>query len=174
MKKRTLITEIAIIGVIGVVFFNSARKFLTESDVQKPVDQKIDRRTAEYPFAKPVEKDDSTGFFQYKTNCEHKGETVTTYAPRVRITGHYCGYIKNKRKPSSIPNDSNQGKSGFKIFNESSNYTATVFSDESRKTFSTDFIPLEQGINKITMNFAYNDGNTYPVEVTVIRKKPFK
>lgn len=170
MKKRTIIIEIAIIGIIGGVFLNSATKFMSESD-PTPNQQNVDTKKSEYSFAKPISKEDSNSFFQYKTLCLQKGEQVNTDAPRIRITGSFCGYNFQKRKPSNLTNQSKSDNMNFKIYNESTNYNATVFSDIQKKTFSTDFIPLELGTNKISMMFEYENGTKSPVELTVFRKK---
>ncbi len=172
MRKRTLFIEVALLTIIGGAFLNSAQKFMSESDNKSNSSQNIDIKKADYSFAKPVSKEESTNFFQYKTKCLLKGESVTTTAPRIRITGELCGIPKFKRNPSSLmSNTLNKDKNNFKIMNESTNYNATVFSDLSKKTFSSDFIPLETGTNKISMLFEYENGTKIPIEVTVVRKK---
>ena len=86
------------------------------------------------------------GYIPYQTRCEHT-ESFETNSGKIRIIGPLCGLgagavtdVKDFR---------------FTIANNTNMYTATVFQDYKTHSFSTDFIPLQNGDNNIQIQFSY-------------------
>jgi len=90
-------------------------------------------------------------------NCtQAPGTEQQTSAEKIRMTGALCGHTGAKLLKTQILNTSNR-------------YSATVFSDEANKKFSTDYIPLNTGKNILNIEFQYSDGKTFSSAVTVNR-----
>ncbi|MBI3542714.1 MAG: hypothetical protein HY075_05500 [Deltaproteobacteria bacterium] len=94
------------------------------------------------------------------------GEVFETSAAKIRILGPFCG--NPGRQVASA--DAETSLVEYKIENVTSHYVATVFSDHGSGKFSTDFIPLEPGPNRVLMEFKYKGGKVYPVDLTIIKK----
>lgn len=188
MKNRLKAVEMSIFAVVSLVFLNSVYslftdgKFLEES-ARRPIAVKEhvpSVQKAEPPEARSVaaesgkKADEASGFVPYETQCNPAGERFETSAAKVRILGPFCG--STSRVPAAAPNKDSSGAApgtsliDYKVENVTSRYSATVFSDYSTGKFSTDFIPLERGANKVVMEFRYKSGKAYPVELTIVRK----
>lgn len=110
-----------------------------------------------------------SGLTPYETKCQPT-EVFETGASKVRVLGPLCGM--SGRQPGSSPSGaaSEPGPTEHRIENATTRYVATVFSEKGSGRFSTDFIPLELGANRILMQFSYKGGRIVPIELTVLRK----
>lgn len=172
MKNKVRSIELGIFAVVSLIFLNSAYhlftdgRFITNTTRMPLADGNQGAPGARGPLKGPSPASVSENvapaaslpaFVPYETKCQPQ-ESFETAATKVRITGAFCGQ----------PPKAEAGE--FKISNTTSRFTATVLSDPQAKTFSTDFIPLEAGANKVQMDFAYKNGKSFPVDLTITRK----
>jgi len=91
------------------------------------------------------------------TNC-NESQSFATQANKIRLTGTLCG-INNSG------DDNNLKKTTLK--NSTTTYEATVFASPSNSKFSTEYIQLNQGENKLHLEFLYSDGNRFSQDLTI-------
>lgn len=183
MKNRFKVVEMSIFAVVSLIFLNSVYdlftdgKILTEGE-RKPLaaeTKDVDSGSKQDNPSRALASQPSgvtsgmAGLVPYETKCQSAGETFETSASKVRILGPFCG-AQAGRRTAGDGNSPDPAITEAHIENTTSHYVATVFSDHSTGKFSTDFVPLDQGPNKITMEFRYRNGKVFPVELTVIRK----
>lgn len=80
--------------------------------------------------------------------CKPAMESSTT-ASKVRLQGDLCG-VKSPDEGIRLNTAT--------IINTSNQFSATVFAQNDSNHFSTDFIPLAPGANKIHLEFSYSGG----------------
>lgn len=178
MKGKLNALEMAIFSAVCLVFLNSVYRLF------------MDGRLMGDPSRTPVAKQETVtqtksepvaGFVPYETKCQPSGEIFETSATKVRILGPFCGAaVNNPGRQIAATDDEVASTTAakpltlqlleYKIENTTNHYVATVFSDPGSGKFSTDFVPLESGSNKLVMEFKYKGGRVFPVELTVIRK----
>ncbi len=178
MKSRFKAVEMGIFAVVSLIFLNSVYNLFTDG---KFIGDN-DRQAMSVPKAAVLPNSENSGgqrqlaaegisgFVPYETRCQTTGEVFETKAAKVRILGPFCGAVGRQVAATGDSARSDAGLTDYKIENVTSRYTATVFSDHASGKFSTDFIPLEPGENKVVMEFRYKSGKVYPVELTIIRK----
>ncbi len=174
--------EIAIFSLVSLVFFHSAYRLLVNAGgdyvpaetrataaqalrASRGLAAAIDRR-AETVKAVAPQDPEQTGYIPYRTQCKTSGESLQTSAPRIRIVGTPCGL----RAPASVPSPASAPLTQSRVENSTTRYVATVFNDPVTREFSTDFIPLDTGTNRIRLEFKYGNGSTHPATLTVVRK----
>ena len=109
----------------------------------------LESRFASYPLALKLALSSAhSPLTQFEVDC-HKGLESSTQANRARIQGELCGL--------QVPSDGAKLTSA-NITNLSNQFTATVFAQNDSRRFSTDYIPLKAGENKIRVEFAYSGG----------------
>jgi hypothetical protein len=168
MKHRFKSLEIGIFSVVSLVFLNSVYGFLSNGHFLGI------RRLASSP--KPVlnrsVSSELESFTQYETTCHPAGEVLRTQAAKIRVVGAYCG-ASSVRQVASVPAAAGAAPPveplDYRVENASTHYLATVFTDHEAQRFSTDFIPLNPGSNKILMDFKYRSGKTHTVVIEFIR-----
>jgi hypothetical protein len=101
---------------------------------------------------------DSMRSFDFQ--CDLAGEK-DIMAGKVRISGPFCKGTGTN--PQELPLKTT-------LFNEATQFTATVFMDSSAGKFSTDYIPLNIGSNPIQIEFRYANGNSVK-KAFVLNKK---
>lgn len=178
MKNKFRAVEVGIFSVVSLIFLNSVYNLFTDgrllgSSERKPLVVQAPARSQPGEAGKNPSQDAVAGFVPYETKCQASGEILETTAAKVRILGPFCGAPIGRQIAGAPPPGSGSSEStlsDYKIENTTSRYTATVFSDHAAGKFSTDFIPLEPGTNKVIMEFRYRNGKVHPVELTIIRK----
>ncbi|MEW6057535.1 MAG: hypothetical protein AB1540_13060 [Bdellovibrionota bacterium] len=177
MKPRFSGAEISIFCVVSLIFLNSVFQLFTDGRFSNepgrlPIAlEKPDSRTPAQSQQAPAANIDN--FVPYETKCTSTGEFFQTNAAKIRIAGSLCGAPIDNRQVSSASGASEPAPAGFseaKIENKSTNFNATVFHDQVGGKFSTDFIPLEQGKNRIELLFKYKNGKKFPFQLIVERK----
>jgi len=167
-----------IFAVVSLIFLNSVYslftdgKFAGESERQPiAVNQVKDQNSTAQESRKPASRGNGLdGFVPYETRCQATGEIFETEAAKVRILGPFCGATPAPRGPATDAQGAAAPDGQYRVENTTTRFTATVFSDSQAGKFSTDFIPLDPGSNRIVMEFRYRSGKVFPVELTVIRK----
>lgn len=187
MMNRFKAVEMGIFAVVSLIFLNSVYNLFTDGKFLGGGERRPlaaykgqptgpgSEKTAEpaqapaSPMANTANGNTSTGFVPYETKCQSSGEVFETSAAKMRILGPFCGST-GRNLAGDNGAKGNTEVADYRIENSTTHYTATVFSDFSAGKFSTDFIPLEPGPNKVVMEFRYKNGKVFPVELTVIRK----
>jgi hypothetical protein len=169
--------EIGIFSVVSLIFLNSVYNLFTDGRLiggveRSPLALKADTRGPAGSAPAAPGSEGMAGFVPYETKCQPTGETFETTAAKIRILGPFCGAAA-PRQPAADTGDTtlvDSGLSSYKVENLTNRYSATVFNDQAAGKFSTDFIPLEPGANRIMMEFRYRSGKVNPVNLTVTRK----
>ena len=169
MKNKFRAVEVGIFSIVSLVFLNSVYNLFTDGRLLGSAERKP---LAVQPASTQGDgkgTDAVAGFVPYETKCQPSGEVFETSAAKVRILGPFCG-SSGRTIAGDGTSKGDPSLTDYRIENSTSRYTATVFSDFAAGKFSTDFIPLEPGPNKVIMEFRYRGGKVFPVELTIIRK----
>lgn len=95
----------------------------------------------------------STADFRLTCGSEPRALTVGRDVQQLRLSGVYCG---------------TQGVVGSEIKNERNGFSATVFKS-SAKSFTTDYMTLTQGENRIRIRHDFEGGAHAETELVVVR-----
>lgn len=109
-------------------------------------------------------------FYTFNYNClEQQPNQVnkSISAERVRIIGSFCAQ-EAKRSPNSIHLDK-QKITKVEVTNLTNQTKATVFEESSLKGFTTDYISLEPGENKIDIIHYYKNGQKKSDQIKITR-----
>lgn len=175
MKNGFKAVEMAIFAIVSLIFLNSAYSLFMDgrfgSDPAKPSLAAKGEPTPNLQKDYRSEPNSTlSSFIPYETKCQATGEVFETTAAKVRILGPLCGAVGRQLASDSPSGRTENILTDYRIENITSRYVATVFSDSTNGKFSTDFIPLESGTNKILMEFRYKGGKVFPVELKIIKK----
>ena len=157
-RYRTNPIEIAIFGVIAIVFANSAYQlFYNQQGFQANALSSLAATPASEARI-PASK--FASLQNIDLNCGIENEVRETNAQKVRLTGNLCGAV----------NLADAGRLTKTVaVNAANHFTATVFTDVNTMKFSTDYIPLTSGKNAIHLEFSYRDGKTVSQDLAVNR-----
>jgi len=97
---------------------------------------------------------------QFDFRCDISGESATE-AGKIRLSGPFCAAGGGASADSPLKTS---------IINEANQFSATVFMDASIRKFSTDYIPLANGANPISVEFRYASGASVKKSFTLQRK----
>jgi|GEM_PF-730898 len=97
---------------------------------------------------------------QLDFRCDLSGESATQ-AGKIRLSGPFC---------ASGGGASSDYPLKTAIINEANQFSATVFMDASIHKFSTDYIPLANGANPISIEFRYANGASVKKTFVLQRK----
>ncbi|MCC7441655.1 MAG: hypothetical protein IT285_08480 [Bdellovibrionales bacterium] len=154
--------ELMIFGAMAVVLANSVYHLFYDWGGVRPVavgqlperdpnDPAGDRRVASLPSAPSV--------VSLNVSCGSQAQ-IPTSAERVRLSGGLCG----------LPTGSgSEGLIKTEIVNQTNRTAATVFTDVTAGKFSTDFIPLNPGLNRLELKFVHQGGKTVVERVQIMR-----
>ena len=148
--------ELAIFSLISLVFFNSVynlfydRRGYHATTAVQIADSSIGENRA-------IASAPTSSFQNLDIKCEPT-TTLNTTAEKIRLLGPLCGR-GTKGSAAAVTK--------ITIINTANSKPATVFIDESKGKFSTDYIPLKAGPNPIHMEFIYKSGNQVAPELTV-------
>lgn len=158
--------ETGIFTVVSLIFLNSVYNLFTDGKImgEKERQPMVALASRNIDVRQPASTTEAavSGFVPYETKCPLTNEVFETTGTKVRITGPYCD-AASRRVASLQAIDT-------RIENVSSRYIATVFNDRSSHRFSTDFIPLESGVNKILIQFLPKGGKAHASQLTIVRK----
>lgn len=133
--KRFTAVEVSIFTFVTIIFsFSVYSLFLS-----KKHENKLSTRKPASIEAQQI----TQGFISYETQCKSEGESMQTNASKIRVLGPLCGH-----QPSFILRECTAQ-------NITNRYIATVFTETNQKTFSTDFIPLQDGKNELVLECFY-------------------
>lgn len=186
MKRNRLRSiEVGIFTVVSLVFLNSVYHLFTDgrfltNQSPRPLVASSQTSNNEARGPKPASVAEhasqttkqSQELIPYEIGCLSEGESFETAAAKVRVTGPFCGSASRELASDRIESQVAKGVTPYqlKIHNQTNNYAATVLNDLQSGTFSTDFIPLERGTNKVSMEFFYRNKKPHTYGLSVIRK----
>ena len=87
--------------------------------------------------------------------------TKDTVSEKMRLTGTLCG--------ETLDSESNSSQK-ITVTNQTNRFSATVFTGSSSLKYSTDYIPLESGINKIQIEIFHANASAHKQSVEITRK----
>jgi hypothetical protein len=159
-KFRINPIEIIIASTLGAVFVQSLYQIL----YQGPIDP---NSSALVPMkAKPTSEGRTTAsahaspLINIQMDCA-KGPDSNTQASKARIQGELCG-MKSAEEGIKL--------NSATVTNASNQFVATVFAQNDSNQFSTDYIPLLPGPNKIHVEFSFSGGvKPYSQDLTIIK-----
>jgi len=96
-------------------------------------------------------------------NCQTQMQLQTT-ANKVRIVGPICN---TEGTPTDESTASSKKWTNALVQNQKNSFQATLFPDFTHGKFSTDYIPLEEGENKLQLEFTFPDGSTTRSELSL-------
>lgn len=143
--------EVAIFGVISLIFMNSIYDLFYDHDNFHPL-------ALTHMSSNPISEGrapaslDKLATVEFQCGTDSDTDLVKdTPANKVRFNGPICGF-----SPSAT------GTNGIKveITNTTNQIVATSFEDAENGKFSTDYVPLNAGDNKIRFDFIIPHGNT--------------
>lgn len=182
-KNKGHAIEMGIFTVISLIFFNSVYQLFSDGKFSgevarqtievKPSGRSLASKSTESGPNVSIENIATSGSSSpYETLCKPSGELLETQAAKIRIVGPFCGHPTHLAQPkTNTETETIDSDANLKIENSRNKFAATVFSDFENGKFSTDFIPVEVGTNKIIMEFQYKKSRkVFPVEVIVVRK----
>lgn len=145
-RFKTNPVEIAIFVAVTAIFATSVyRLFYGSPDFQAAALTKMSSNPVSEGRA-PASV--SQSFMNLEVKCDSLADQDTG-ASKIRLTGRLCGM-----------DSENDGTKLVKsmVTNGTNKFAATVFTDTTAGKFSTDFIPLNSGQNKIHVEFSYRSG----------------
>ena len=158
--------EITIFGIAALIFSNSVYSLLYDRESFQP-------NTLTPMHANPLREpnrsmastaSNSSGaslanskLYSLDLSCDH---TISKdlKANRVRLIGTYCE--KDLLASKLLKTE---------IINRTNHYVATVFSDPENGRYSTDYIPLDSGLNGVRIEFSSTDGKSFVQELNLKR-----
>ncbi|MFZ9594942.1 MAG: hypothetical protein ACO3A2_02570 [Bdellovibrionia bacterium] len=159
-RFKTNPIEVVIVLVVSLIFFNSLYNLIYEYPSQEAL--------ALLPAESPIQSQGSSrlpastpsAYFDLELDC-NKIKTEQTRASKIRITGTICALNSQQKIETSSPQIS--------IKNSTNEDTATVFQMETTDKFSTDYISLSDGENRIQMKFQFDSTRSVSKELIVIK-----
>lgn len=156
-KRRTI--ELGIFALFSLVFLNSLYGWIAGNFLPEKAKEPAYRSIASSP----------EGITEsYSLQCQGKPESLKTRSHKLRILGAYCGLVPISRNDDrSVAAVNQKILKELRVTNKTTAYSATIFSDNFNRRFSTDFIPLQSGKNTIEIGFQYETGDTYDSQIFV-------
>lgn len=163
--------EVAIFSVIMLVFTHSVyslfydNQALYTADIAHHYRQIASARTASTATNRTPSSAEGTSHhvIDLDFKCQTQMNFQTT-ASKVRIVGPICSPDSDSVEDSST---SSQKWSNAVVKNQRNSFQATLFPDFTHGKFSTDYIPLEEGENKLKLEFTYPNESTIQSELTL-------
>jgi hypothetical protein len=97
------------------------------------------------------------------TNCDDSASNRVS-AGKIRLAGPICPEVTDEDKSDSIKPQK------VEVKNETNNFAATVFIDKESAKYSTDYIPLSAGVNKLSIQFVYPKGKAIAQKLELIKE----
>jgi hypothetical protein len=148
MKHRFRSVEIAIFCLVSLAFAHSLYGLFKDDGTRK-----TPTRTGTSPLRMPAQVPDRV--IPYTTHCK-PNERFVTQANRIIISGPYCG----SSDKTLVPTSSN-------ATNLSTGINATILNIPDANQFSTDYILLKDGLNKILIEFEYPNSKNFKVNLSI-------
>jgi len=156
--------EIAIFSIVTLIFFNSVYHLF--------YDQKAFQPLALTPMASNPVSEGRRGLASTSSgsvpllqtaevDCAEKVKMERT-TTKLRLAGPLCG-VESPAESSTLMEAT--------ITNQANQFKATVFPDVNTGRYSTDYIPLNTGENKIQVEFRYKSGGQkFSQNITIMRR----
>lgn len=154
--------EIAIFGIVTLVFFNSLYSlFHDRPNIAQGFFARNKAEAARTPATAGIASTMSNAALGTSTfGCDETVSTQETQHLKLRLNGAICG-AKNAEEAAQLSKTS--------IVNTTNQFRATVFPDLRGQKFTTDYIPLSDGINAIQLDFTYTGGKVVSRRLDVKR-----
>jgi hypothetical protein len=148
--------ELAILGVVALVFTNSAYQLFLGS-ASKPAAREANRSPAEDGTTSgPMSRGES--FETLDLGCITGDQSVTVTSDRVRLKGRWCAA---GRGPAAA------APAQFTVESPQAQHKAEAYFEKTWPQFTTEFIPLGNGKNQIRLRLTDSAGSTRDYFVTV-------
>ncbi len=149
-----------IAGVLSIVFLQSLYQLLYQGPSNLSQSALLPMKAKPTSEGRRAASTEPSPLLNLELDCTKGGESVTQ-ATKARLQGEMCGIKPTtegiKLNAAVIKNDSNQ-------------FMATVFAQNNSRHFSTDYIPLVQGPNKIHVEFEFSGGlKPYSQDLVIIK-----
>ncbi len=159
--------ELAIFSVVALICVNSVYNLFYDRDGTP---------SSGIAVLQPSTKDRAPASTQAAAHLEIRCEeelALETTATKVRLNGPLCGGAKaggavHLREPASS-DPSRVLKTT--IVNQTNQFTATTFPDSHTRSFSTDYIPLDPGTNRLRVDYLFQDGLSVTQEIVITRNQ---
>jgi hypothetical protein len=152
--------EVLVASTLGVVLVQSLYQLLYQGPIDPSSSALVPMKAKPTSEGRKVASAEPSPLLNVHINCA-KGSEAITQASRARIQGELCG-----RKTS----EEGAKLSSATITNASNQFVATIFAQNDSNYFSTDYIPLSQGQNKIHVEFSYiGDSKPYSQDLLITK-----
>ncbi len=153
--------EVLIASALGVVFVHSLYQLLYETPSGPTSTALVAMKAKPTSEGRSIASSiTSPTLLNLELDCSKSIESVTQ-ATKARIQGELCGI-----KPSLEGGKLNSAS----VTNTSNQFVATVFAQNDSTHFSTDYVPLMPGQNKIHVEFSYSGGiKTYSQDLIITK-----
>ncbi|MBL7716782.1 MAG: hypothetical protein JNL01_15055 [Bdellovibrionales bacterium] len=154
--------EIGIFAVVTLIFFNSLYSlFHDRPNIAQGFFARSKAEAARSPAAAGATVTQSLAALGTSTLlCDNAVSNQDTQHLKLRLNGAICG-AKTPEEASQLTKTS--------IVNTTNQFRATVFPDTRGMKFTTDYIPLSEGINAIQLDFTYTGGKVVSRRLDVKR-----
>ena len=162
--------ELVVFGVVSLIFANSVYQlFYDWEEVRanavgataavKADSSSVRGIASANPLFSTIEvkcdSEKATTGAKKKSGAEESQSLETTDAAKIRLSGPLCGIgVKT-------PQDAKPKLLKAEVVNRTTNTAATVFTNATDGSFSTDFIPLNPGRNQIQLKWIYQGGKEH-------------
>lgn len=155
--------EIAIFTAVLGLFAFSSYRFIHESPTLPEGLQSED--TPRQPSSIHEPNQNTSAFYSLKIDCTSPDLVQDTQASKLRLMGHFCNTSAVGTSTESKPLTTKAY-----VVNQTTRYTATVFVDNNSGKYSTDYIPLQSGLNEIKVQVVDGAGKRSDIPLKITRK----
>ncbi len=149
--------EVAILSVVSLLFVNSVYNLFYDWQGLHPTPHAA--KGSGYLNENRVPAGIQQTYLTLDVPCGPPYKEVTG-ALKVRLSGTPCGLDPGEEASKLLKTT---------ISNTVNDFAASVSTDPSTGRYSTDHIPLEPGLNSISIEFSYQDGRVVTQELTLER-----
>lgn len=147
--------EVAVFSILTLVFANSVYNLFYERDGFHPKSLTPMEASPLREGKRTLASSTSSQLFNLDLPCD-RSFNKEMQANRVRLLGTFCD---KTQLPSRLVKT--------QIVNNTNHFNATVFTDTDNGKYSTDYIPLEPGVNGVHVEFSYLDGKSFTQEISL-------
>lgn len=158
--------EVLILAILTAVFGNTLYTLVNESANYKPVTLVASAMNPISEGRAPASTAPSV-LMQLDVGCETKSPLSETHAQRVRLSGVTCPPSADEDDEDARAPASASPLKQVRVSNGRSE--SSVFTDEARTHFVTEYLPLQPGTNAFEVTFTYANGSTRTLKRSVTR-----
>ncbi len=152
--------EVLIASTLGGVLIHSLYQLLYQDPAGPASTALVSMKAKPTSEGRKLASAKASPLLNLELNCE-KGVESATEASKARLQGQLCGLKMT---------DEGMRLASATITNTSNEFIATVFAQNDSNRFSTDYIPLAPGENKIRVEFSYSGGGKPFFQDVLIKK----